>query len=54
MSKIVPHIRRSWVVGANRGRRLIASGEWIVFRSDEVYPPYCGIFLSAIRSTSSL
>ena len=33
LSKIVPHIRRTWVVGPNRGRRMIASGEWIVFRS---------------------
>ena len=40
LSKIVPHIRRSWVVGANRGRRIIASGEWIVFRSDRVHPSY--------------
>ena len=40
LSKIVPHIRRSWVVGARRGRRIIASGEWIVFRSDQVHPGY--------------
>lgn len=40
LSKIVPHIRRSWVVGANRGRRIIASGEWIVFRGDQLHPPY--------------
>lgn len=40
LSKIVPHIRRSWVVGPDRGRRLIGSGEWIVFRSDRVHPPY--------------
>jgi type I restriction enzyme, S subunit len=40
LSKIVPHIRRSWVVGPNRGRRLIASGEWIVFRSAQLHPPY--------------
>lgn len=40
LSKIVPHIRRSWVVGANRGRRIIASGEWIVFRSDRVHAQY--------------
>lgn len=32
LSKIVPHVRRSWVVGAERDHRLIASGEWIVFR----------------------
>ena len=40
LSKIVPHIRRSWVVGTNRGRRIIASGEWIVFRSNRVHPGY--------------
>lgn len=40
LSKIVPHIRRSWVVGARRGRRIIASGEWIVFRGEQVHPEY--------------
>lgn len=40
LSKIVPHIRRSWVVGQNNGRRMIASGEWIVFRSDKADPAY--------------
>ncbi|NVN90154.1 MAG: restriction endonuclease subunit S [Desulfuromonadales bacterium] len=40
LSKIVPHIRRSWIVGEDRGRRLIASGEWIVFRGDCIYPGY--------------
>jgi type I restriction enzyme, S subunit len=32
LSKIVPHIRRAWAVPGRRGRRMIASGEWIVFR----------------------
>jgi type I restriction enzyme S subunit len=40
LSKIVPHIRRSWVVRRESGRRIIASGEWIVFRSDQVHPEY--------------
>ena len=40
LSKIVPHIRRSWIVGNSCGRRLIASGEWIVIRSDKVAPAY--------------
>lgn len=40
LSKIVPHIRRSWVVSNGSGRRLIASGEWIVFRSDRIEPAY--------------
>lgn len=34
LSKIVPHIRRSWIVGPAKGKRIIASSEWIVFRSD--------------------
>ena len=40
ISRIVPHIRRSWVVGPNRGRPIIASGEWIVFRSPRLHPAY--------------
>ena len=40
ISKIVPHIRRSSVVGASSGMRQVASGEWIVFRSDRFYPNY--------------
>jgi len=40
LSKIVPHIRRCWVVGGNRGRRIIASGEWIVFRNQAVEPNF--------------
>lgn len=40
LSRIVPHIRRAWVVGPDRGRRIIASGEWIVFRSTDVDQRY--------------
>ena len=41
LSRIIPHIRRGWVVEENRdGRRQIASTEWIVFASDEVLPKY--------------
>jgi type I restriction enzyme S subunit len=40
LSRIVPHIRRAWVVGNDRGRRIIASGEWIVFRGEGVDPRY--------------
>lgn len=41
LSRIVPHIRRSWVVDSNdNGLRKIASGEWIIFRSEKVYPSY--------------
>nr|WP_256586843.1 restriction endonuclease subunit S [Pseudomonas sp. A46] len=40
LSKIVPHIRRSWVVGPERGRRIIGSSEWMVFRSDDFDPGY--------------
>jgi type I restriction enzyme S subunit len=40
LSRIVPHIRRAWVVGEQRGYRQIASGEWIVFRSAKTDPTY--------------
>jgi type I restriction enzyme S subunit len=40
LSRIVPHIRRSWVVDKDHGRRIIASGEWIVFRSENANPDY--------------
>jgi type I restriction enzyme S subunit len=40
VSKIVPHIRRAWVVGPKGGHQQIASGEWIPFRSDRVAPDY--------------
>lgn len=45
LSRIVPHIRRAWVVGESQGRRLIASGEWIVFRSPQIRPRYLRYFL---------
>ena len=41
LSRIIPHIRRGWVVRENSdGRRQIASTEWIVFSSEEVVPGF--------------
>jgi type I restriction enzyme S subunit len=40
LSKIVPHIRRSWIVGKSSGRRTIASSEWIVFRGRQFDSSY--------------
>jgi type I restriction enzyme S subunit len=40
LSKIVPHVRRCWIVGAPTGRRQIASGEWIIFRSAAIHNEY--------------
>jgi type I restriction enzyme S subunit len=45
LSRIVPHIRRAWVLGEARGRRLIASGEWIVFRSPDLHPRFLRYFV---------
>ena len=45
LSKIVPHIRRAWVVEASAGSRQIASSEWIVFRSKEADARYLRHFL---------
>jgi len=40
ISKIVPHIRRASVVCPKGDYRQIASGEWIIFRSNKIYPDY--------------
>lgn len=40
LSKIVPHIRRAWVVDRTTSHRLIASSEWIVFRDERFLPGY--------------
>src|SRR5258706_699264 len=45
LSRIVPHIRRCWIVGEHPGKKILASGEWIVFRSDKIYAPYLRHFL---------
>lgn len=44
LSRIVPHIRRAWVVEKDRGRRLIASGEWMVFRNPQIHPNFIRYF----------
>ncbi len=41
LSRIIPHIRRGWVVSQNAdGRRQVASTEWIVFSSNAVVPGF--------------
>lgn len=47
ISKIVPHIRRVWIVGADRGRRQIASSEWISFSGNKAHPEYLRFFLQS-------
>jgi type I restriction enzyme, S subunit len=45
LSRIVPHIRRSWIVAPKANYRQIASGEWIVFRDKRFVPAYLRHFL---------
>jgi type I restriction enzyme S subunit len=40
LSKIVPHIRRAWVVTPLKGYRQIASGEWMIFKHSDAFPDY--------------
>lgn len=40
LSRIVPHIRRAWVVGSSNGHRQIGSGEWMIFSNKNVWPDY--------------
>ena len=59
ISRIVPHIRRAWVVEAKKDYRQIASSEWIIFRSEKIWPNYLrwvlvgDVFHSAFMRTVS-
>ena len=59
ISRIVPHIRRSCVVGPANEHRQIASGEWIIFRDERIWPKYLrwllvgDVFHSAFMRTVS-
>ena len=59
ISRIVPHIRRACVVGPANGYRQIASGEWIIFRDERIWPKYLrwvlvgDVFHSAFMRTVS-
>ena len=45
ISKIVPHIRRVWIVPPKGENRQIASGEWIQYRDDRILPRFMRHFL---------
>ena len=45
ISRIVPHIRRVWIIGENEKHTNIGSSEWIVFNTDKVIPEYLRYFL---------
>ena len=59
ISRIVPHIRRACVVGPTNRHRQIASGEWIIFRDERIWPSYLrwllvgDVFHSAFMRTVS-
>ena len=45
ISRIVPHIRRTWVVPESNGLIQIGSSEWIIFRAKDFYPGYLRHYL---------
>jgi len=47
LCRIVPHIRRSWIVTPERGHRQIASGEWMVFRDPRFEPAFLRHYLTS-------
>ena len=49
LAKIVPHIRRCWIVPERGNKRQIASSEWIQFRGDDFFPEYLRLFLISNR-----
>lgn len=49
LSKIIPHIRRCWVVPDKGERRQIGSGEWIIFRDNRFDANFLRHFLTSER-----
>lgn len=47
LSKIVPHIRRCWIVPKKTKYRQIGSGEWIIFRDDRFDSGFLRHFLTS-------
>ncbi|MBB1488636.1 restriction endonuclease subunit S [Oceanospirillum sediminis] len=47
LSKIVPHIRRCWIVPKKGQYRQIGSGEWIIFRDSRFDPAFLKHFLTS-------
>lgn len=47
LSKIIPHVRRCWVVPEKRQRRQIGSGEWIIFRDQRFHPQFLKHWLTS-------
>lgn len=45
LSRIVPHIQRSWLVAKGGKRRKIGSSEWIIFRGKYFVPIYMRYYL---------
>src|SRR5690606_16142893 len=45
LSRIVPHIRRCWIVPEKQDLRQIGSGEWIVFTSNDIDASYLRHYL---------
>ncbi|MGE3488017.1 MAG: restriction endonuclease subunit S [Nitrospira sp.] len=54
LSKIVPHIRRAWIVPESDQRRKIGSSEWIIFRSPRFHGPYLRHLLISDQFNSKL
>ena len=47
LCKINPHLNRVWVVGNNKNNTKIASSEWIIIRSNNLYAPYVKYYFSS-------
>ncbi len=54
LSKIVPHIKRAWVVSETNGNKKLASTEWIVFHSNDFFPNFLTMALTEPHFHSSL
>jgi len=47
ISKIIPHIRRVWIISESNGEVMLGSSEWIVFNSEKFNSIYLKYLLSS-------
>ena len=47
LCKINPHLNRVWIVGNEMNNTKIASSEWIIIRTKDLYVPYVKYYFSS-------
>lgn len=54
LSRIVPHIKRTWIINSSSKLRKIGSGEWMIFNHPDFEPKFLKYFLQSERFHSQM